>query len=54
MEFLLSIWPTLGDGYEHFPRRASWRKSGPGRRHNRLTKKQQQIKDNTGVDVTRL
>lgn len=54
MNYLKSIWPTLGDGRVSFPRNKHWTKSGPGRTHNHLTAAQQKIKDMTGVDVTRL
>ncbi len=39
MNALKSIWPSLGEGRQSFPRNLSWTKRGPGRRHSKLPKK---------------
>jgi hypothetical protein len=36
---LKSIWLTLGDGHQSFPRNLSWTRKGPGRRHSKLSKR---------------
>jgi hypothetical protein len=54
MSDLKMIWPTLGDGYQGFPRNLSWTKKGSGRRHNHLSKKHQSFKDMYGIDLRRM
>ena len=51
MNNLKSIWPTLGDGYQGYPRNLSWTKKGSGRRHNHLSKRHQAFKDKYGIDL---
>lgn len=43
---ITDVFPALEEKPEHLPRkRPSWTKRGPGRRHNSLTKREQDSKD---------
>lgn len=44
MNFLKFVWPSLGQGVFKTTRNTSWTKKGPGRRHQKLSKRQIEIR----------